>query len=290
MAQRFLRALLGRRDREIIENEPAQNLRQEIVRLTVLGCGDAFGSGGRLQSSYHVKTARGQFLLDCGATTLIGMNRAGLDPNAVDCILISHLHGDHFAGLVWLLMYSHYVSDRKKPLLVAGPSGIRDRVVAAAEVLFPGSSGLDLRYPLEYREFANRVPLDVGELTVTPFEAVHGSGAPAHALRVEIDGHCLGFSGDTEWVDDLAHCARGADLFIVDCFGYESDVGSHMSWRTISERLDLLDARRLMLTHMGPEMLAKAGDIHDPRIMVAEDGLVLELAGGQVSRASSGGV
>lgn len=252
---------------------------QDTLRLTVLGCGDAFGSGGRLQSSYHVETPHCRFLLDCGATALIGMHRLDLDPNAIDCIFISHLHGDHFSGLVWWLMHSHYVSHRTEPLTIAGPVGIRDRVHAAAEALFPGSSALDLRYPLTYREFANRVPLAVSGLEVTAFEASHSSGAPAHALRVETAGRCISFSGDTEWVDDLIPCAKGADLFIVDCFGYDADIGSHMSWKTISSRLDDLQAGRIMLTHMGPEMLARLDEIHRPHIIAAEDGLIVKLPG-----------
>ena len=53
------------------------------MKLTVVGCGDAFGSGGRLQTCYHVETTDTRFLIDCGATALIGLNRVGLDPNAV---------------------------------------------------------------------------------------------------------------------------------------------------------------------------------------------------------------
>lgn len=300
MAQRILRALLGRRDREDVNargvrpmsvreiHQPERKAEQDTFRLTVVGCGDAFGSGGRLQSSYHLETAQGQMLLDCGATALIGMNRAKLDPNAVGCILISHLHGDHFSGLVWWLMHSHYVSNRMTPLTIVGPAGIQERVAATAEALFPGSSALDLRYRLEYRECANRVPLEIGGLKVIPFHAVHESGAPAHAFRIEGGGRSLGFSGDTEWTDDLALCARGTDLFIVDCFGYDADIGCHMSWKTVSSRLDALQARRFMLTHMGPEMLARTGEVRDPRIIVAEDGLVLDLAGQQASLACAG--
>lgn len=46
------------------------------MKLTVIGSGDAFGSGGRLQSCYHVSTDGGEFLIDCGATTIMGFNRA----------------------------------------------------------------------------------------------------------------------------------------------------------------------------------------------------------------------
>ncbi|MCL4766676.1 MAG: MBL fold metallo-hydrolase [Hyphomicrobiaceae bacterium] len=261
---------------------------QCALRLTVLGCGDAFGSGGRLQSSYHVEAPQGTFLLDCGVTALIGMQRLRLDPNAVGCILVSHLHGDHFGGLVWWLLHSHYASNRTGPLTIAGPAGIRERVHAAAEAMFPGSAALELRYRLEYREFVNRAPLAIGGLAVTPFEARHPSGAPAHALRIETGGRCLSFSGDTEWVEDLVPCAKGADLFIIDCFGWDSDIGSHMSWKTISSRLDALVARRLMLTHMGPEMLARLGEVRDPRFLAAEDGLVVELSGESGARAPVG--
>ena len=54
--------------------------------MTVVGCGDAFGSGGRLQTCYHVETAATRFLIDCGASALIGFNRTGLEPNAVATI------------------------------------------------------------------------------------------------------------------------------------------------------------------------------------------------------------
>jgi ribonuclease BN (tRNA processing enzyme) len=250
--------------------------------LVVVGCGDAFGSGGRLQASFHLGTPNGCALIDCGATSLIGMQRLGLDPNEVRAILVSHLHGDHFGGLIWWLMHAHYVSNRTAPLTVIGPPGLRDRLSVASEALFPSSTKVDFRFPLEYREFTNGRMLDVEGLGITPFEVRHPSGAPAFALRLESRGRCLSYSGDTEWSDSLIACARGADLFIVDCFGYDIDVGFHMSWKTLSSRLGRVDAQRIMLTHMGPDMLARVGEIKDPRIVAAEDGLVLRL--GEVKR------
>ena len=105
------------------------------MKLTMIGSGDAFGSGGRLQTCFHVETARGAFLIDCGATVMIGINRQKIDPNTIGTIYISHLHGDHFAGLVWFLMHAYYVSRRTEPLTIAGPVGIEERYVAATEAL-----------------------------------------------------------------------------------------------------------------------------------------------------------
>jgi len=56
------------------------------MRLHILGCGDAFGSGGRNQSGYLVEASNRLFLLDCGPTTLLAMKRAGFDPQQLDVI------------------------------------------------------------------------------------------------------------------------------------------------------------------------------------------------------------
>src|SRR5262245_32422138 len=122
------------------------------MKLTVVGCGDAFGSGGRLQTGYQVDWAGGRFLIDCGATVLIGLNRLHLDPNGIGTIFISHMHGDHFAGLVWWLIHAQHVGKRRVPLTVIGPPGLAERFSSAAEALFPGSSSVPRRYELHFIE------------------------------------------------------------------------------------------------------------------------------------------
>src|SRR5438876_451346 len=169
------------------------------MKLTVVGSGDAFGSGGRLQTCYHVEAAATRFLIDCGATTLVGFSKLGLDPNAVETIFISHLHGDHFAGLVWWLIHAQHVAKRTAPLTVVGPQGVRARFEVAAEALFPGSTGVQRRYDLRFLELTRDKPLDVGSVRVTPFEVVHPSSAPPYALRFEADGKVLSFTGDSGW-------------------------------------------------------------------------------------------
>lgn len=221
--------------------------------------------------------------MDCGATTMTGINRLGIDPNAIETILITHLHGDHFSGLVWWLMHANYVSNRTAPLVIAGPAGLRERLYAASEALFPGMAATQYRFPLDFREFASQVPIELGAVRVTPYQVNHPSGAQAFAVRLDGEGRSLGFSGDTEWVDNLVPCARGADLMIVDCFGYDTDIGFHMSWKTIAAHLPELAARHIMLTHMGPEMLSRLGEVSDPNILAAEDGLVLRLGSSGVA-------
>jgi ribonuclease BN (tRNA processing enzyme) len=247
------------------------------MKLSIIGCGDAFGSGGRLHTCFHVEAAGSRFLIDCGATALIGMQRLGLDTNGVGSILISHLHGDHFAGLVWWLMHAHYVAKRAVPLTIAGPPGTEARLAAASEALFPGSTGVPRRFEVRFCEYRLEAPLAVGPLRVTPWEVEHPSGAPSCALRIECGGKVLAFSGDTQWVDTLLPVSAGADLFLIECYGYETDVRYHLSWAAISRRLPEITARRIMLTHMNSEMLANRHKVSDPRVLLAEDGLVVEV-------------
>jgi ribonuclease BN (tRNA processing enzyme) len=245
------------------------------MKLTVVGCGDAFGSGGRLQTCYHVETAGGRFLIDCGATALIGMSRLGLEANPVGTIFISHLHGDHFGGLVWWLVHAQHVAKRTTPLTVVGPEGVRARFEAAAEVLFPGSLAIPRRYDLGFIELRREQPLDVGQVRVTPFEALHPSGAPSYALRLEVEGKVVSFTGDSEWTEGLVPAGRGADLYIMECYQFEGEPRFHNSWRTIERNLDRIGAKRVMLTHMADAMLARRGEVADRRVILAEDGLVL---------------
>jgi ribonuclease BN (tRNA processing enzyme) len=247
------------------------------MQLTVIGSSDAFGSGGRLQTCYHVAHSDGAFLIDCGATTLIGLAREGIDPNSIGTIFITHLHGDHFSGLVWWLIHAIHVGKRKAPLVITGPAGIEERFIAAAEALFPGSSQTPRPFDLMFRTYRERELLQEGSVTVKPFEVKHPSGAPPYALRFEVEDKILAFSGDTEWVESLGDAARDADLFITECFGYEKPARYHMNWRTLQAELPRINARTVLLTHMGPEMLANQHQVSHPGVKIAADGMKLPI-------------
>lgn len=247
------------------------------MKLTVVGCGDAFGSGGRLQTCYHVETSETRFLIDCGATAMIGLNRLGIDPNGVETIFISHLHGDHYAGLVWWLLHAQHIARRNTPLTVVGPAGIEARFIAACDALFPGSAQVSRRFELRFLECTAGEALDVGLVRVTPYLVSHPSGAPSHALRFETAGKVLSFSGDTEWVNTLVPTSAGADLFMTECYAYEGAIRYHTTWKVLEEKLPSLTCKRVLLTHMNASMLANRDKVTVANVSFAEDGLVVEV-------------
>jgi ribonuclease BN (tRNA processing enzyme) len=247
------------------------------MKLTIVGCGDAFGSGGRLNTCYHVASNGRAMLLDCGASAMIGLDRLDLDPNAVDTIVISHLHGDHFAGLVFFLLHAQHVARRTAPLAIIGPPGIEARLHVASEALFAGSMAAPRRHALTFQEITAGAPMRLDAWSVEVWPVSHPSGAPSQAVRLTDGRRILAFSGDTEWTESLIACADGADLFICECYGFDRDVRFHLNWQTLSAHLPELRARRVLLTHMGHPMLAARDRVRDPRVLLAEDGLVLDV-------------
>jgi ribonuclease BN (tRNA processing enzyme) len=246
------------------------------MRLTIVGSGDAFGSGGRLNTCFFLETAKGVLLVDFGASALIGLKTRKLDPNRIDAIVLSHLHGDHFGGLPFLLLDAQFLARRERPLLIAGPPGTQARIELVLEVLFPRSSNNKWLFPWMVAEIeVGRASEVLGHSLVTA-EVVHYSGAPSTAVRISDGEKVFAYSGDTEWVDTLIPIAASADLFIVECYDYSGRPPGHLTWQTLKPRLSDLRARRIMLTHMNPSMLARLDEAKAEGLLVAEDGAVIE--------------
>ena len=244
------------------------------MRIRFAGSGDAFGSGGRWQTCIHL-SGNGQVLLvDCGATSLAALKAQGLDPSAVDAVAVTHLHGDHFGGLPFLILDGQF-SRRSTPLQVAGPPGIRARLAEAMEVLFPGSSQAQPRFPVRVIELrTDGTPAALGAATVRGWQVEHACGAPPLALRVDLGGAGFTYSGDTQWTPALAQAAHGADLFAVEAYTFDRPVRYHLDYQTLRAHLAEIRAQRIVLTHMSAAMLSRLADADTP---AAYDGMIVDL-------------
>ncbi len=244
------------------------------MRLQFLGSGDAFGSGGRFNTCFHLeRTHHGNLLVDCGASSMVAIRKWEVEPNAISTVLVSHLHGDHFAGLPFFLLDAQLVSRRTAPLLLAGPPGFRDRLMTIMEAMFAGSTQVQRKFELEIRELELHERVEMNGLAVTPYLMKHYSGAPSYALRIETEGKVLTYSGDTEWVEELIPAARDADLFICEAYFFDKVMKYHIDYTTLVNHLPRIGARRTIVTHMSAELLGRESEI---KLEAAHDGLVVE--------------
>jgi ribonuclease BN (tRNA processing enzyme) len=245
------------------------------MRFQFIGCGDAFGSGGRFNTCFHLLGRSLNALIDCGATSLVALNKQGIDRNAIDVILITHFHADHIGGVPFFVLEASHVLKRERPLIIAGPPGLQARYVELMENAYPGTTTVPLRFPLTLQEFEVGKRSAVGALQVTPFHVQHDDRAgPCLGLRVEAEGKVIAYSGDTEWTDALIPLGRDADLFVCEAYMRDKPVKSHMVLAALERRLGQIRPKRLILTHMSNDMLARRAELS---YETAEDGMIIEV-------------
>jgi ribonuclease BN (tRNA processing enzyme) len=244
------------------------------MRLRFVGCGDAFGSGGRGNTCFHVTGSKVNFLIDCGASALPAMKRLDIVRDDIELILITHFHGDHFAGLPFLLLDAQF-SRRSRPLVIAGPAGLENRLTQAMEALFENSSRTKRKFELTMIELGPEETRTFGAVRVTPFSVVHGeSGGPFLAYRVQVEGRVIAYTADTEWTDALISLGRDADLLIAEAYTYDKIVRNHLSLATLEAHLAEIRPKRLILTHMSDDMLTRLSTL---TYSAAHDGMVIDI-------------
>ena len=244
------------------------------VKVTFVGSGDAFGSGGRFNTCILVEAPEICFAIDFGCSSLIAMKALGLSHNMIDAILLTHIHGDHCGGVPFLIMDGMLAAKRQTPLTIAGPAETRIGLDRVRDALFPGMDAMTPKFDVETIEMETLRPHDIRGLKVTTYPAIHTAQTNPTSMRVEVAGKVIAYTGDSEWTEHMPDLARGADLFITECYFHQKPVPFHMNYPVIRDRKGELDAKRIILTHMHDEMLAQTDAVPED---CAYDGMVLEI-------------
>jgi len=238
------------------------------IELTIIGCGDAFASGGKFHTCFYVRSESCNFLIDCGASAITSLKQQGIRCEDIDVVLISHFHGDHFGGLPFLLLDAS-VNKRKKPITIVSPPGGKEKVEKLFELLYPGSE-LSKELIVNYQEYHDSKVLSTSNLMLIAFPVKHKEATLPHGLRIVIDSKVISYSGDTEWTPVLENLAENADLFICECNFFESNIEGHMNYETLVEKIPDLYCKQILLTHFGEEMI---GNLERMKSSYASDGM-----------------
>ena len=241
------------------------------IFVKCLGSGDAFGSGGRFNTSFYIRTDSQGILMDCGASTLVALKKERLSMDDIDIILITHFHGDHFGGLPFVLCEIEAMGKRKKPLTIVGPEGIRQNSLQSLACLYPGVELTD-ETEVRFITYTAGIPVTMDNITVTSFKVIHSPETNPHALRLECDERVVAYSGDTEWTDALIDVSRDADLFICEGSTYDKMIKNHLSIQQVLNKRHLLSARKICFTHLSEQALKVTSTMN---LDIADDGMIL---------------
>jgi ribonuclease BN (tRNA processing enzyme) len=244
------------------------------MRMTFLGTGDAFAPGGRYLAAYLLQSSGGTLLLDCGPTVLASLNRYNLSAAPVDAILLSHFHGDHFAGLPFLFLHYINVEPRRRPLKIVGPPGVESRVMAIFRAMYANTAEEPLPFALEFIEAKPGEEILLGGLRIDAFRVPHQDQPPSLGYEIESGDRRVVYAGDCGWTEDLINHAQSADLFICECSFFESRLETHLDYPRLAENAARLGAKRIILSHIGQEVLARQSEVE---LELAHDGQVVDL-------------
>jgi len=245
-----------------------------MTEVLFVGSGDAFGSGGRRNTAILIRQEDQTLLVDCGPSTLAGLKQLGIDPAEIDAIVISHFHGDHVGGIPFLLLDYLFETQRDRPLEVLGPPGIEEWVDLLARA-YAYESIRECGFGVDYREYSCGETLKTGPFSITALPAYHTPSTSPHMIRVRTDRHTIVFTGDTGWNDELPEQVGDADLFIAECQFLDNDqFAFHLSHKKLAAVRDRLRAGRIVLTHLGAEVLENLDRVE---FETAYDGFKIEL-------------
>jgi ribonuclease BN (tRNA processing enzyme) len=242
------------------------------LELTVIGCGDAFANGGRFHTCFYVKSSRCNLLIDCGASAFTSLKQNGINNDNIDVILISHFHGDHYGGIPFILLDAD-ISKRTKPIVIITPPGGKQKIEQLFAMLYPNSK-LSEKLEIHFNEYLDNEALLIDHLKILAVPVKHKQATMPHGFRITIDSTVISYSGDTKWTTALGELAKDADLFICECNFYERDVEGHMNYKTLWEKLPSLAYKRILLTHLGEEMLNNQNNI---KLECAYDGMKIKI-------------
>lgn len=231
------------------------------IEIKFLGTGDAFGSGGLDNACFLIKTKSFQLLMDCGASALISIKREKIIPERIDAIVISHFHGDHFGGVPVFILEQSF-TERRKPLHIIGPAGIKKKTQSLMKLMFPSGSHFKTPFDVLFYEYKTGENFYIAEnIQLIAFKVKHTPQTLPHGLRLRIENKIVAYSGDTEWTETIIDIAKDADLFICEMFSFKKEIKGHLNYRKFIEKAWKLSFKKLILTHCGDEVLANRDSI-----------------------------
>jgi ribonuclease BN (tRNA processing enzyme) len=224
------------------------------MKVRLLGTGTSLPDPNRVQSGVLIETDGTALLLDIGSGVLQRLTQTDVDLTSINHVFISHFHIDHCSDFLplcqtlWLLGYD-------KTLELYAPPRIREWSRGMYDIAFPY---LREKLLVEKTLLKKNDVIHLGSVVVAMSPTTH-STLESRAFRVEHEGKSVVYSSDTAPCREVIDLAAGADVLIHECNWLDGDhpKGVHTSPSELAEIVERAEPRKVVLTHVSPEVVAK---------------------------------
>lgn len=233
------------------------------MKIKVLGTGNAFNQEARFNSAFLIEMNSATILVDCGFTVPLALQKEGIEFSSLDYIVITHYHGDHYAGLASILLGLKYVSPQYKKLTIIGPGNVSEKLKGLFKVLYPGAYDLinELNVDMKSVDFLGD-KLQTKDFNLVVHPMVHSDLALPVGYLFEKNGFKIGFSGDTCWHDGLNAFIEFGDKLVIECNFVHKTGHGHISIEELeSSEMVQIKKKDIYLTHLCKESAYKAKEL-----------------------------
>ncbi|MFX1512767.1 MAG: MBL fold metallo-hydrolase [Promethearchaeota archaeon] len=233
-----------------------------MLKIIVLGSGNAFNEGERMYPGFLVQTDRSKFLIDCGPTAVFQLRKLGIDFQSLDGLIITHFHGDHIAGIPFLFLDFHYQSRRARQFTCVGPMGLDITIERLYKACYEKTATEPRTYPLKHMPIKPKETVSEFGVQIQAFPMLHSPESLGY--RITHPSAAIAVTGDTSWNNEIVKMANGVDLLIIEGNFWDRDAGGHMSYQVLEKHLSEINARKIVLTHPSRDVLGREKELRIP--------------------------
>ena len=215
------------------------------MKITFLGVGEAFDHK-QANTSIVVETAQTFLLLDCGYSVFSEVWKHNLDPNHIDCIYISHVHGDHVFGLSPLVKRMTE-EKRSKELTIICPNGGADLIKQIMNLGYRNSQN-KTPYKLKFLEVDEKDEIIINDLQLSFANTKHS--VKNLSIRIENQNKSICYSGDGNHTPNSINLFKNTDLLIHDGYHYDKHTEGHDNISEVYDFAKKIGVKQLAFTHI----------------------------------------
>lgn len=219
-----------------------------------------------------------KILIDCGNGIVKTLLEQNVDINKIDTLLITHLHGDHFLDIPFLILQRKFCSANNE-LKIYCPIGTEKIIGKIIRLIYSDIKDWTIlrdKTKVEFVEFEELKEKEVSaSYFVTSYNVIHGDFSPAFGYIINYKDKAIGISGDSTYCDNIEKIVQNSDISILDMSFIESS-DKHMGVNDI-EFLSKKFNKNIIPTHMSDSARNYAIEQKIDNIIILNDGDSIEI-------------